>query len=243
MTEGKMLALVIKASDFNEYDRIVTLLCAGGRFTAILKGVKKEKAKLKFAAEPFCFGEFQLTGRDGAMPTVTGCEQQESFFEITKDLTRYYCGCTVLELALWTAQENQENPSLFVCVLKALQQLCVNEVNPAFVLIKFILDVFDNLGQKLVFDRCAECGKAVTEKLYFDFEGGGVLCGGCAGSSASLPDPAVAAVLRIVSSFDFERLRSYKCGDGLIKNTLLFLNGLVQNHIHKIKSIKELVEL
>jgi len=242
MTENRILALALKATEFNDADKIVTLLTPDGKMTAILKGVKRDKAKLKYAAEPFCFGEYQFAGKCG-MATVTGCEQQESFFALTKDLTKFYCGCSVLEIALHTAQEGQENPALFVTVLRALQQLCLDEVNPSFVLIKFVLSVFENQGQKLSFSKCEECSEPITEGVRFDFESGGLLCGGCASPSAFVLDPTVAAILRIISEFDFERLKTYKCSEGLIKNTLIFLGGLLQNHVHKIKSLKELIEL
>ena len=57
-------ALMLKAADYNENDKILTLLTAErGRITAGIKGVKKAGAKLKFAAQPFCFAEYVLSRR------------------------------------------------------------------------------------------------------------------------------------------------------------------------------------
>ena len=60
----KIKALVLRAADFKENDKLLLLYCGEyGKITASIRGVKKPGAKLKFAAEPFCFGEFMLSDR------------------------------------------------------------------------------------------------------------------------------------------------------------------------------------
>ena len=54
--------LMLKSADYKENDKILTLLTAEkGKITAGIKGVRKAKAKLKFAAQPFCFAEYVLS--------------------------------------------------------------------------------------------------------------------------------------------------------------------------------------
>ena len=58
--EWKADALLLRAADYGESDKMVTLLTADrGKIGAALKGVKKAGAKLRFAAQPFCFAEYQ----------------------------------------------------------------------------------------------------------------------------------------------------------------------------------------
>ena len=53
--EIKADALLLRAADYGENDKIVTLLTAEyGKIAAAMKGVKKAGAKLRFAAQPFC---------------------------------------------------------------------------------------------------------------------------------------------------------------------------------------------
>ena len=60
-------ALVLRASDYGENDKIVTLFSLQyGKISAALKGVKKAGAKLKFAAQPFCFAEYVLAKKESA---------------------------------------------------------------------------------------------------------------------------------------------------------------------------------
>ena len=64
-------AVMLRASDYNENDKILTLLTAEkGKITAGIKGVKKAAAKLKFAAQPFCFAEYVLSERGGRYTVV-----------------------------------------------------------------------------------------------------------------------------------------------------------------------------
>ena len=78
--EIKVNALVIKAIDYKENDKILTLYSLEkGRLSANIKGVKKPKAKLKFASEPFCFAEFILAEKLGKY-TVINASYKNSFY-------------------------------------------------------------------------------------------------------------------------------------------------------------------
>ena len=62
--EIKVNALMIRATDYGENDKILTLLTAErGKISAGIKGVKKAGAKLKFDAQPFCMAEYVLACR------------------------------------------------------------------------------------------------------------------------------------------------------------------------------------
>jgi len=80
MNEKIVDAIVLKSQDYKENDKIVYLFSpAEGKFSAVLKGVKKASAKLKFAGEPFCFAEYTCVRR-GDMATVINAMEKESFF-------------------------------------------------------------------------------------------------------------------------------------------------------------------
>ena len=119
----KIKALVLRAADFKENDKLLLLYCGEyGKITASIRGVKKPGAKLKFAAEPFCFGEFMLSVKDGRY-SVTNCTEIESFFSLRGDVVTYCCaGCVVEQLAN-TGQENQSEPQLLLLALKTLKAL------------------------------------------------------------------------------------------------------------------------
>ena len=88
--EVKVNALMLRAADYNENDKILTLLTAeNGKITAGIKGVKKAGAKLKFAAQPFCFAEYILS-KKGDKYTVINASETESFYDLRTDINKFY---------------------------------------------------------------------------------------------------------------------------------------------------------
>lgn len=113
----KIKALVLRAADFKENDKLLLLYCGEyGKITASIRGVKKPGAKLKFAAEPFCFGEFMLSVKDGRY-AVTNCTEIESFFSLRGDVVTYCCaGCVVEQLAQYGTGKSVGAAAFVACV-------------------------------------------------------------------------------------------------------------------------------
>lgn len=242
MIEKVTDAIVLKTKDFKESDKLITLFSpTEGKISAVLKGVKKASAKLKFAGEPFCFAEFTLIKR-GEIATVTNCAEISSFFEIRQDIHSFYCGYAVLEIALSFIEENQPNAQLFIETVKTLKQLAAGNASAEICLLKYALKVFENFGQKPCFDKCAECGEKVGD-AYFDFSAGGVLCSNCQGQFATRIEESVRKVFCTVDALDDERLFTYKCGEILAKKALGFLDTIFKQNFQKINSIKQILQL
>ena len=61
MNELKLKAIVLSSIDYSEKDKIIKLFSLEeGIISAVLKGVRSQNAKLKFASQPFCFADFNL---------------------------------------------------------------------------------------------------------------------------------------------------------------------------------------
>lgn len=234
-------AVVLKAMDFKDNDKIITLFSPSlGKVSGVLKGVKKATAKLKFAGEPFCFAEFTLV-KKGELATIVNCVEKESFFEIRKDITAFYCGCAVLEIISKIIPENQPNPVLFVSAVKTLMALSSEEYDKIAVLIKFMLTAFQNFGMKLRFDSCSMCGRKNAVHWFFDVESGGAVCSEC---SQGLPlEENVRKVLYIIDGTDLTRLSSYSCVEVLLKKSLDFLSDVFVRVFGYLKSLPLPAEL
>ena len=97
--EIKTEAIVVKAIDYKDSDKLLTLFSPTlGKITAGIKGVKKPKAKLAFCAQPFCFAEYVLAEKEGRY-TVTSAYLHEGFFELRLDVMKYYAGAAAVEVA------------------------------------------------------------------------------------------------------------------------------------------------
>ena len=178
-------ALTLKAVDYNENDKILTLLTAErGKITAGIKGVKKAGAKLKFAAQPFCFAEFVLAKR-GDKYTVINATECESFYDLRTDINKFYAACSAAEAANALTYEGDECREVFYSLVKTLSEMCSGKESGA--LIAFLLDVLKKSGYGISAENCASCGKPLinADKLRFDLDAGAFTCSECAGVGAS----------------------------------------------------------
>lgn len=179
-------ALMLKAADYNENDKILTLLTAErGRITAGIKGVKKAGAKLKFAAQPFCFAEYVLSRR-GERYTVINATECESFYDLRTDINKFYAASSVAEAAYAITFEGDDCAEIFSAAIRALSNMCNGSESLA--LIKFLLVALKQSGYAVNAENCYECGANLTEEsvLRFDMDAGAFTCGCCGrGAGAS----------------------------------------------------------
>ncbi|MDE7083285.1 MAG: DNA repair protein RecO [Clostridia bacterium] len=177
--EIKVNALMLRAVDYNENDKILTLLTAEhGKISAGIKGVKKPNAKLKFAAQPFCFAEYILARR-GDKYTVINCSECESFYDLRCDINKFYAASAVIEAANALAYEGDECAEIFSEAVKTLSAMCAD--NERLPLIKFLTFALRKSGYGIALDNCTECGTELIkkEKLRFDMDAGAFTCFDC----------------------------------------------------------------
>lgn len=228
----KLTALVLDAKDYKEKDKLLTLFSAEmGVVNVLIKGVKGSNAKLKSAKEPFCFGEFLVTQRGGFF-VVTTVNIIDTFFEITKDYTKYIYGCNILVSDKHVCKIGEINTNLFVLSLKAIKALCYESVKPEYVMIKFLIDLFTLCGYGLDFKRCNSCN-GTSIKKYFDFFQGSFVCNNCKSSQSEEVESVVFNALRILSDIDYEKLSNIKLSKGSEKKALKLLLDNFENRFEK----------
>lgn len=175
----KVNALMLRAVDYKENDKILTLLTAEmGKISAGIKGVKKAGAKLKFAAQPFCFAEYILACR-GDKYTVTQASECESFYDLRCDVQRFYAASAVCEAANALSFEGDGVAELFTPAVKTLSEMCSGDHSDA--LIKFLLTALSVAGYPLGLENCTECGSTLVsaDKMRFDMNTGSFTCWDC----------------------------------------------------------------
>ena len=170
--EIKTEAIVLQSIDYKDNDKLLTLFSPTlGRITAGAKGVKKQKAKLSFAAQPFCFAEYVLAEKGGRY-TVTGAYLHESFFSLRYDITRFYAACAATEITLSILMENEEYEGLFIGLIECLKALSLEDEDAAEALISFALVALRESGYPLDLSYMEECDGEIGDKLWFDFADG-----------------------------------------------------------------------
>ncbi|MBO7508467.1 MAG: DNA repair protein RecO [Clostridia bacterium] len=218
----KVKALVLSSCDYKEKDKLVTLFTLeNGVMTATLKSVKSSTAKFKYAKEPFCFGEFLI-----AMPSkvITGVEVENTFFEITKNIDKFYIACAILETIKTVVSSFEPNPQLFVESLKAIGTIAYDNVNDKYVLIKYLLSIFSGMGYRLEYDACSVCGQKFSGKRYLNLDFGEVVCTGCKTANCLEISPRTTSTFKILSNTDYDKLGTVKLSGGSDDEALNVLN-------------------
>lgn len=181
MEEIKVKGIVLKAIDYKDSDKLITIFSpVKGLITARVRGVKKAKAKLAFAVQPFAFVEFMLSAK-GGFYTVINATSIDQFFNITTDFDNYILMLACLEVCSKTVKENDVNEELFILLLNSLKIVCYKNVSAMVVFIKFMLEAMKYLGFAFMLCDCACCGLNLNDKFFaFSFDYNGMICSKCA---------------------------------------------------------------
>jgi DNA repair protein RecO (recombination protein O) len=152
MAEVKTHAVVLRSRDYREADKLVTLLTQdGGKITAVARGVRKIKSKLKALVEPLTLGYFLLhTGK--SLDTLTQGEIVKPYSLLQADLV-------VLTYAQYFCE---------------LCESALPEREPA----REVFNLLDVLGYRPVLECCLQCENE-TGPFNFDPQQSGLICGNC----------------------------------------------------------------
>lgn len=176
--EAIVNGIVIRSIDYKDNDKLLTLFTLEkGKISAVVKGVKKSGAKLKFASEPFSFCEFVLAEK-GGRNTVIGATYLDSFYNLRLDMLKYYVSAVVSEtLNLFTA-ENEVDAQLFKLAINAVKQINYGG-GELKTLAGYLLNLIEILGYKIYEYDCACCGEEITGRVFFKVKDAEFCCASC----------------------------------------------------------------
>ena len=181
-------AIVLRARDYSESDRIVTLLTREfGKLSGIAKGAKASRRRFERKLEPFSQVNLFFRRRPhGQLVFITRAEPGESVPPaIEDDLAKIALGSYMLELADALTSEEAEAVDAYHVLARALDTLG-NGAACLAMRQSFELNLLRAAGFGLEFARCRICAGvengAVRETagaVYFVVSRGGIVCARC----------------------------------------------------------------
>ena len=220
-----------------EKDRLIHIFTVElGNITAIIKGVNSPNAKLKFAGQPFCFAKFDLAlSKDFYI--VKGAELIDSFFDLTTDYESYTLASSMLEICSIILKPNIISETLFLNLIKSLQNIVYNGIESHIAVLKFCLSTLEAIGYGLNFHVCDNCGMKFVGDIKFDRESGTFRCFSCSGGTRIAPRDFMN--LKIVSNTDISKLHTLKLDSNTIQSCLrMVLHDISHKLNFKFKSIE-----
>ncbi len=205
--EVKVNALVIKAIDYKDNDRILTLYSLEkGKITAGIKGVKKAGAKLKFASEPFCFAEYILAEKGGRY-TVISASYLDSFYDLRLNLNKYYLSAVVSEFLNVHTESEISDPELFDLAINSIKNICYQDNETAH-LANFLYNAIENQGYGLGSVTCCGCDDLIKGRVFFRYKDATFSCEDCLMDDYSeIRKETYSALVDLIDN-DYERLKT-----------------------------------
>ncbi|MGE5541650.1 MAG: DNA repair protein RecO [Bacillota bacterium] len=229
----KCEAIVLKAMELGEADRLVTLLTLRhGKIRVVAKGARKVMSRFSTATNTFVYSHFVLH-RGKTLDTITQCDVREPFRGIREDLDRFAFAGHVADLADTLTDDGEPATVLFALLLTALRSI-EGGCDPETVAAWFALNALAAAGYRPVLDRCTSCGATEVPPggMRFDPGAGGVVCPRC-GEGGNPVLAGTIEMMKFLQSADAARLRVIRPDRGMLREARAILSGYVGYHLGK----------
>lgn len=175
MRDKKLMGIVVRANDYLESDRLLTVLTIEeGSTTIKAKGVRKKGAKLAFASGMFFCGHFEVVESKGRY-VLTGASRLYDYSELAEDIEKYYLACHFIDIASFIVMEKQPDEEMIRFLLNSLHVMTRENVNLILLrgIYEFRAAVISGFAPALY--ECAVCGEK-TKSTNFSLAAGGFAC-------------------------------------------------------------------
>jgi DNA repair protein RecO (recombination protein O) len=177
-------AIVLRARDYADSDRIVTLLTLhAGKLSGIAKGAKASRHRFERKLEPFSHVMLHFKRRPhGQLVFITKAEASDlAQHTLDDDLGKIALGSYMLELSDALTTEESEAAAAYRILESGLRTLARCSIGPALRQ-AFELRILEWAGYGLEFGQCRMCATIVAAEsppVFFVVARGGVVCARC----------------------------------------------------------------
>ncbi len=219
--------IILKSVDVGEKNKKLSLFCEKlGKVFAIGRGVRSQKAKLKFLTLPFCVCDATLF-KTGSIYLVKTAKVIHSFMALTQVQEKFDSGNIILETLLKFDNLNNIHFNKAISILEYIENVDKNEILFAF---KFLIDLlYTNFN--LNFSCCNICGNMKAQKLYLNFQTGELECENCIEKNVVQIKHSTVELLDKIANMDLEQIVLLNIENEIIKSIKLFLNKLIKGLI------------
>lgn len=170
-------AVTLKSVDYGENDKMITFFTLErGVISVGAKGIKKDKARLKFSAEPFCFSSIKISEKNGRL-TLVNADCKKSHFSLSSDLSAYFSACLISECACYLFKDDACERA-FKSLLAAFESMRGGARKS--VAVKFLTEALASSGYGYDFSGCYGCGEKIANAVYLSKDADEFLCSDCA---------------------------------------------------------------
>lgn len=183
---GRAEALVLRAAEYGEGHKIVTLLTReAGKIGLVARGAGKPRGRLTAACQPLVCGFYSFSRFGSSLGTLHSAEIERVFRRVREDLLLTAVAAYVMELTDRMLDDGEPQPE-FYDQLKAGLAAMDEGKDPLVLMHALELKLLALGGYRPVLEGCVECGRQEGPFLFAP-RLGGLFCSACADRQAGTP--------------------------------------------------------
>lgn len=236
-------AVILRARDFGEADRLLTLYTlAEGKVTAKVRGARKSGSRLAGATLPLTHVEVMLWRGRSNIETLTQAVSKEGFGPLREHLWRLAQASLSVELIDLLTEDRIPSPETYVALLQTLTLIAYGEA-PEVAGYSLALRLLRDAGLLSSLDSCASCGRALPGREEAGRTGAiwpraaeGPVCSDCAvltGVTGLAVGPDVLRVLCLMLEANPRALAALRLGRQLESQVRAVLWDALTSHLDK----------
>lgn len=247
MREFKTLAVIIRTKDFFEADKLLTLYTKDkGRMSVKAKGVRKIRSKLSGNLDLLNMVELQIVvGKK--IDTITGARLLKSYSNIKDNLKKVSLACYFAELLYKITPEKEEHREIYELTEDSLDILenIDNEEQQDILKSVFEYKLLSYLGHRPILNKCVVCKGKYSDKVFFDFEHGGIICDKCSKENSYVSAKITSDEIKTLNAFekikvkDILKVKNIKDVESIIKKFNFYIFDKVYKSESFYKNLKD----
>lgn len=194
--------IVVSNTPYKESSKIINIFTSEyGIIGCISKGCKNLKSKLRLPSEKFAYGVFHLYYKENGLSTLIDGDIKNYFFNIKNDIVKISYLSYLIELAVHTYKES-ENNEVYNLLIDSILKIEDN-LDPRIITNILEVQYLSYLGINLNLDECVKCGSSKVVTL--SMNKGGYVCSNCR-ENEELIDEKVLKLLRLYQYVDISKI-------------------------------------
>ena len=236
--------MVLQVMPIGEYDKRITLLTKErGKITAFARGARRPNSQLLAAANPFCFGEFELFEGRSAY-TLARATIQNYFRELTGDFDATYYGFYFMEFAEYYTREQNDETQMLKLLYQTFRALTKKNISNELIRCIYELKAVYINGEGPQVFQCVKCGSA-DAPVVFSVRQGGIICKNCINEvkDAVEIDTSTLYAMQYIAGSSIEKLYTFTVSENVLKKLKKIVSGYLSFYVDKTFKSLEILEI
>ena len=198
----KVEGIIIKETSYKETSKIVNIFTDEyGIIGVLCKGAKRLKSPFSSSTGKLTYANFHINYKENGLSTLIDGDIKNYFFNIKNDIVKISYLSYLIELAVHTYKES-ENNEVYNLLIDSILKIEDN-LDPRIITNILEVQYLSYLGINLNLDECVKCGSSKVVTL--SMNKGGYVCANCR-DNEELIDEKVLKLLRLYQYVDISKI-------------------------------------